>query len=79
LDYRQESGRARRDGDASQAIMLIDGHRLGWEDPSIVDSRVQAYISGHCQWQVLDIYLDGTVDGYTRQQYKDSEVIYNWC
>jgi superfamily II DNA helicase RecQ len=29
LDYRQESGRARRDGDASQAIMLIDGHRLG--------------------------------------------------
>lgn len=29
LDYKQESGRARRDGDTSQAIILIDGHRQG--------------------------------------------------
>lgn len=75
LDYGQESGRAGRNGDASQAIMLIDGHRLGWGDPPMVDSWVQAYIGGCCRRRALDTYLDGMVDGYTRQQCEDSKVI----
>ena len=79
LDYGQESGRAGRDGGASQAIMLIDGHGQGWGDPPTVDSRVQEYVGGSCRRRALDIYLDGTVDGYTRQQCEAGEAICDRC
>ena len=73
LAYGQESGRAGRDGGASQAIMLIDGHGRGWSDPPTVDTQGQEYITGGCRRRALDIYLDGTVDGYIRQQCEEGE------
>lgn len=79
LEYGQESGRAGRDGGDSQVIMLIDGHGRGWGDAPTVDSRVEEYIAGGCRRQVLDAYLDGTVDGYTRQQCEPGEAICDQC
>jgi superfamily II DNA helicase RecQ len=79
LDYGQESGRAGRDGRASQAIMLIDGHGRGWSDPPTIDPQVQEYITGACRRRALDIYLDGTVDGYSQQQCEDGEAICDRC
>ncbi|KAL4971177.1 P-loop containing nucleoside triphosphate hydrolase protein [Aspergillus desertorum] len=80
LDYGQESGRAGRDGLASEAVII---HPRGWDtqDPWIdrvseADfERVQTYMEvvegTGCRRYVLDQYLDGTVDGYTRQQCQD--------
>jgi hypothetical protein len=82
LDYGQESGRAGRDGLASEAVIM---HPQGWDDldpwvDQVSDAefeRVQAYmevVEGvGCQRYVLDQYLDGTVDGYTRQQCQDTD------
>lgn len=79
LDCAQESGRAGHDGGASEAIMLIDGQGWGWNDPPTVDSRIQEYVMGGCRRRALDIYLDGTVDGYTRQQCEAGEVMCGQC
>ncbi|KAL4732842.1 P-loop containing nucleoside triphosphate hydrolase protein, partial [Aspergillus similis] len=80
LDYGQESGRAGRDGQASEAIII---HPQGWDDldpwiDQVSDEdfeRVQTYmevVEGvGCRRYVLDQYLDGTVNGYTRQQCQD--------
>ena len=82
LDYSQESGRAGRDGLASEAVIV---HPQGWDDLDLwVDQvsdaefeRVQAYmevIKGvGCRRYVLDQYLDGMVDRYTRQQCQDQD------
>ncbi|KAL4744203.1 P-loop containing nucleoside triphosphate hydrolase protein, partial [Aspergillus terricola var. indicus] len=80
LEYGQESGRAGRDGLASEAVIV---HPQGWDDldpwvDRVSDAefeRVQTYmevVEGvGCRRYVLDQYLDGTVDGYTRQQCQD--------
>jgi superfamily II DNA or RNA helicase len=82
LDYGQESGRAGRDGQPSEAIII---HPQGWEDPDpwinrVSDDdfeRVQTYmevVEGvGCRRYVLDQYLDGTVNRYTRQQCQDMD------
>lgn len=78
LEYGQESGRAGRDGQASEAVII---HPDGWEtaDPWIhgvaeADFQlVQAYMGGGCRRHILDRYLDGTVDGYTRERCRDQD------
>ncbi|PTU23642.1 hypothetical protein P175DRAFT_0488851 [Aspergillus ochraceoroseus IBT 24754] len=79
LDYGQESGRAGRDGVASEAIII---QPQGWDslDPWIdwvaeADFKhVQRYMEVQgvsCRWYVLDQYLDGTINGYSWQQCQD--------
>ena len=77
LDYAQESGRAGRDGLRSEAV-IIQPAGLGppkWEAEGVAPQeidRVECYMEprdGSCRRVVLDRYLDGTVDGFTR----------NWC
>jgi superfamily II DNA helicase RecQ len=90
LDYAQESGRAGRDGQRSEAIMILDGRGQHWGDPPEKDSSekarelVQRYIDGpvdgiRCRRAVLDQYLDGEIDGYQRVQCEDSEEACDWC
>jgi late competence protein required for DNA uptake (superfamily II DNA/RNA helicase) len=79
LEYGQESGRAGRDGLASEAIII---HPEGWEDPDpwihgVAEADfqlVQAYMGGRCRRYILDQYLDGTVDGYTRERCQDRDM-----
>jgi superfamily II DNA helicase RecQ len=80
LDYSQESGRAGQDGLASEAVII---HLQGWDNlnpwiDQVSDGnfeRVQAYmevVEGvGCRRYVLDQYLDGMVNRYTRQQCQD--------
>ena len=76
LEYGQESGRAGRDGQGSEAVII---HPDGWETPdpwihgvAAADFQlVQAYMGGGCRRYILDQYLDGTVDGYTRERCQD--------
>ena len=80
LEYGQESGRAGRDGFASEAIIL---HPHGWHSqdpwmdrvPEADFQQVQEYMEvvegTGCRRYILDQYLDGTVDGYTRRQCQD--------
>ena len=78
LEYGQESGRAGRDGRASEAVIIHPG---GWETPDPwlgeVDAgefaRVQLFMGAQCRRYILDGYLDGTVQGYTRQQCQDQD------
>jgi helicase-like protein len=77
LDYAQESGRAGRDGQASEAIIIqpegMDAPPP-WmqETPSGEQQRVDAYMSdGRCRRVILDGYLDGVVDGYQRRHCGD--------
>jgi superfamily II DNA or RNA helicase len=81
LDYAQESGRAGRDGQASEAI-IIQPEGINTAPPWMVPEptrtglpeseeprRVYDYITagvGQCRRVMLDTYLDGTVDGYQR-------------
>src|SRR5699024_8294348 len=77
LYYAQESCRAGRDGLPSEAVIVQPAAGVDppeWEanglEPQVVD-RVKRYMEpGHhgCRRVVLDHYLDGTVDGYTRHQ-----------
>jgi superfamily II DNA helicase RecQ len=77
-EYGQESGRAGRDGQASEAVII---HPEEWETPDpwlgkideVEFQRVQLYISAGCRRYVLDGYMDGTVGGYTRQQCQDQD------
>jgi superfamily II DNA helicase RecQ len=82
LDYAQESGRAGRDGQASEAIIIQprgmegggpDAREKGGEDNQVEEAQlVQRYIAGgECRRVVLDEYLDGMVDGYQRQRCGD--------
>jgi hypothetical protein len=82
LDYAQESGRAGRDGQRSEAIIL---QPAGWDAPapwmegvSMEDQeRVAEYmgvVEGvGCRRGVLDQYLDGVVNGYQRQHCQDQD------
>jgi len=78
LEYGQESGRAGRDGQASEAVII---HPDGWETPDpwihgVADADfqlVQAYMGHGCRRYILDGYLDGTVDGYTRERCRDQD------
>ncbi|KAL2807692.1 hypothetical protein BJX63DRAFT_436795 [Aspergillus granulosus] len=80
LDYRQESRHAGRDRLASEAV-IIHPNRWDTQDPWIDGvsevnfEQVQLYMDvvggTGCRRYVLDQYLDGTVDGYTRQQCQD--------
>ncbi|PKX96293.1 uncharacterized protein P174DRAFT_509562 [Aspergillus novofumigatus IBT 16806] len=91
LDYAQESGRARRDGQRSEAIIIQPAR---WEAPAPWmkgvapedQERVAEYIGVvegiRCRRVVLDQYLDGVVNGYQQQYYQDSdprEQIYDGC
>jgi superfamily II DNA helicase RecQ len=79
LDYAQESGRAGRDGQASEAIIIqpngIDTPPPWMQDtPSAEQQRVDAYMSASpCRRVVLDGYLDGVVDGYQRSHCGDHD------
>jgi hypothetical protein len=74
LEYAQESGRAGRDGDISEAVMIIPagidsvpGYATdaSEEDQARVDEYV-AMVSPGCRRRVLDWYLDGVIDGSER-------------
>lgn len=81
LDYAQESGRAGRDGQASEAI-IIQPKGMDSAPPWMISEptrtsihetaeqqRLYEYITagvGQCRRVMLDIYLDGTVDGFQR-------------
>ncbi|RHZ43207.1 uncharacterized protein CDV56_101272 [Aspergillus thermomutatus] len=82
LDYAQESGRAGRDGQRSEAIII---QPAGWDAPAPWmegvlpedQERVADYmgvVEGvGCRRVVLDWYLDGVVDGYQRQHCQDQD------
>jgi superfamily II DNA helicase RecQ len=80
LEYAQESGRAGRDGEASEAIIILPHGMDGLpgyasETSEVERRRVEEYIGmdAHgCRRQVLDRYLDGCIDGYTRTGCGDS-------
>jgi len=77
LDYAQESGRAGRDGQASEAIIIqpegVDTVPPWMKDTPVAEQqRVDTYMSdGGCRRVVLDGYLDGVVDGYQRTHCRD--------
>lgn len=83
LDYAQESGRAGRDGQRSEAIIIQPASREGaapWEQEASVreQERVREYMQTGadqcgCRRVVLDHYLDGRVDGYVREACGDSD------
>jgi superfamily II DNA helicase RecQ len=83
LDYAQESGRAGRDQQPSEAIIIQpDGFDEVpiWFDPttSVAQAEfelVRQYMVGDhgCRRVVLDRYLDGAINGYTRQQCGDQD------
>ena len=84
LDYAQESGRAGRDGQPSEAVIIQgEGRWVGREirPPWMQDhgaaehQRVIQYMESAvtgCRRVALDGYLDGVVDGYERQRCGDS-------
>ncbi|KAF9882583.1 hypothetical protein FE257_006346, partial [Aspergillus nanangensis] len=69
LDYAQESGRAGRDGQGSQAIII---QPAGWDSaspwmeevPENEIQQVQRYMMAGYRRQVLDRYLDGGCQGH---------------
>ena len=65
FDYSQESGRARRDGMASHALIIRNRMKEGSHPPSQVDRHrqlVEEYLDARCRRVVLDEYLDGRKD-----------------
>ena len=83
LDYAQESGRAGRDHLPSEAIII---QPKGFDEvPAWFDQKtdreqaglalVRQYMFGDhpCRRVLLDGYLDGEIDGYTRQQCGDQD------
>jgi hypothetical protein len=83
LDYAQESGRAGRDHLPSKAIIIQPegfDEVPAWFDPNTPREQaglelVRQYMFGDhpCRRGVLDRYLDGEIDGYTRQQCGDQD------
>ncbi|KAI9034797.1 DEAD/DEAH box helicase [Aspergillus affinis] len=83
LEYAQESGRAGRDGQTSEAI-IIQPARWGHPGPDIstdiaadqelVDQYMEVEPGVGCRRYVLDGYMDETVDGYSRRYCQDSDV-----
>jgi late competence protein required for DNA uptake (superfamily II DNA/RNA helicase) len=77
LDYAQESGRAGRDGQTSEAIIIQPEGPLRWPqdaspgDTELVTEYMEVVPGVGCRRYVLDEYLDGTVDGYRRQRCQD--------
>jgi superfamily II DNA or RNA helicase len=78
LEYAQESGRAGRDGEASEAIMIWPAameQAPGYASESSAedDEQVESYLAAVvCRRRVLDRYLDGATDGYERDRCGDS-------
>jgi superfamily II DNA helicase RecQ len=80
LEYAQESGRAGRDGEASEAVIIIPAEMDGvpgyaMEQLEEDQARVREYITMEypgCRRRVLDRYLDGVIDGYERTACGDS-------
>ncbi|PKX88229.1 P-loop containing nucleoside triphosphate hydrolase protein [Aspergillus novofumigatus IBT 16806] len=82
LDYAQESGRAGRDGQHSEAIII---QPAGWDTPAPwmegVAPKDQEQVAEYigvvegigCHQVMLDQYLDGVVDGYQQQYYQDAD------
>ncbi|KAH3208545.1 hypothetical protein KXV77_009630, partial [Aspergillus fumigatus] len=82
LDYAQESGRAGRDGQRSEAIII---QPAGWDalapwmegvapkDQEQVAEYIGVVEGVGCRRVVLDQYLDGVVDGYQRQYCQDAD------
>ena len=83
LDYAQESGRAGRDGQPSEAIIIqAEGRRVGreqrphWmknhgeEEHSRVVAYMESAVQG-CRRVMLDTYLDGEIHGYDRERCGD--------
>ncbi|PKX88453.1 putative helicase [Aspergillus novofumigatus IBT 16806] len=82
LDYAQESGRAGRDGQRSEAIII---QPAGWDAPAPwmegVAPKDQEQVAEYmgmvegigCRRVVLDQYLDGVVDGYQQRYYQDAD------
>jgi superfamily II DNA or RNA helicase len=57
LDYAQESGRAGRDGEISEAVILQSQTAVGSVQGQ--DADLQRYLTAHCRRTVLNAYLDG--------------------
>ncbi|KAJ5300045.1 hypothetical protein N7476_007735 [Penicillium atrosanguineum] len=93
LDYAQESGRAGRDRLPSEAIIIQPegfDEVPAWFDQNTDREQaglelVRQYIAGEhqCRRVLLDRYLDGDIDGYTRQRCGDQDgpfgVDEQWC
>ncbi|KAJ5675322.1 uncharacterized protein N7477_005256 [Penicillium maclennaniae] len=93
LDYAQESGRAGRDRLPSEAIIIQPegfDEVPAWFDQNTDREQaglelVRQYIAGEhqCRRVLLDRYLDGDIDGYTRQGCGDQDgpfgVDEQWC
>jgi superfamily II DNA helicase RecQ len=93
LDYAQESGRAGRDHLRSEAIIIQPegfDEVPAWFDQNTTSEPVglelvRRYIFGDdgCRRVALDGYLDGAMDGYTRQQCGDQDQPFHppeqWC
>jgi superfamily II DNA or RNA helicase len=86
LDYAQESGRAGRDGQPSEAIIIqAEGQTMGREcrpfwmhdappdDHAHVVEYMEAAVTG-CRRVILDGYLDGPIEEYQRQRCGDRVV-----
>lgn len=71
LDYAQESGRAGRDGQASEAIIIQPGGRV--EGDEAVEDYMEVVPGVGCRRYVLDRYLDGAVNGYERRYCQDED------
>jgi len=90
LDYAQESGRAGRDGQRSETIIVqAEGRTVGREirpfwiqdTPGAEYTHMVVYMEAAvrgCRRVVLDGYLDGAMDGYQRQRCGD-RVIESMC
>lgn len=74
MDYAQESGRAGRDGQPSEAIIIQPletkvPEYINEDTPEEEVQRIEQYIQAEhpgCRRYILDRYLDGKVDGYER-------------
>ena len=80
--YGQESGRAGRDGGASEAVILrverVDAEGRTRKDPGMrTEKTIKEYLEGTAYRRViLDGYIDGTAD---RKGYIKGEEVYNVC